>query len=95
MRESALAELPNLSQRDPQRVAGNGEHHRVEVAIADHGLIRHGYQRVVVGGVELDRYGVSGGRDILAQRPMDLRYNSEREGILYGSRRSGLEESAS
>ena len=67
----------------------------MEVAIADHGLVRHGDQRVVVGGVELDRYGVPGGLDILAQRPMDLRYNSEREGVLYGSGRSGLEETAS
>ena len=67
----------------------------MEVAIADHCLVGHGYQRVVVGGVQLDRDGVTSGRDILTQRPMDLRYNSEREGVLYGSRPSGLEETAS
>ena len=56
----------------------------MEVAVADHGLIRCGGQRIVVGGVELDRYGVPGCRDVLTQCPVHLRHHTEGERVLDG-----------
>ena len=95
MGHPALTELSDVYECDPQRVGCDSEHYRVEVAVADQGLIRHGSQRIVVGGVQLDCYRVSRRGDVFAQRPMNLWHDAKRQGVLYGQGDTGLHQPAS
>jgi hypothetical protein len=83
MRHATLTDLSNLGDGNPQRIARNRKHHGMEVAVADHGLVRYGGQRVVVRGVQLCRHGIPGGGDVFAQRSMDLRHDPKRQGVLH------------
>ena len=79
---AALAELPDVGDGDPQGVEGDGQHHGVEVAVADEGLLGQRHQRVVAGRVELDLDRPAGQGHVLAQRPVDLGHDPERQRVL-------------
>ena len=67
---------------DPERVSGDRHDHRVEVPIADHGLVGGRDQRVVRCGVQLlDDGFVEGGNEV-AQGPVHLGHDPNRQRVL-------------
>ena len=96
MGHPALAELPDLYDGDPQRIASDGEHHRVEVAVADHQsdpARKPADCRRRRSASDVTAFRARG--DVLAQRSMDLRYDAEGQRVLYGAGRTWLQQRAS
>jgi hypothetical protein len=79
-----------VGERDPERLEGQRQRHRVEVAGGQEPISLDRDERAVVDRVQLDLDGRPGGGDLVPQRAVHLRHHAERQRVLDRAREAGL-----
>ena len=79
-----------MREADPERLEGEREHHRVEVAVREHRVLLHRGERVVVDRVQLELDRLPRGGDLFPQGAVHLGDDPEGERVLNRERGVGI-----